>query len=164
VSTAKTEELRRLDAMIAGGEAIRHKVGDEAKALLIGGRWLEGYWYLVDVADAGDAPDRAGGPIPTHWLTEDGRAVAIENVQGVWFRQAGRMATFSEELADVLGRRRCEMSGEPTSEEYVLGGELPAAYCPECENEVPLVDDGGPVDARRYIEHDQRGRDLNGSE
>jgi hypothetical protein len=168
VSTARTEEERRADAMIAGGEAIRMKVGDEAKALMLGGRWVEGYWYLVDVAGPreitgldGDAVRRVTAP--THWITEDGRVVAVDSVQGVWFRQAGRMAEFAEHLGDVHGRRRCELSGEEVAEEFLHEPPNGAAYCPSCESTDvtirPLIEGGWT-----YDEHDRRGREYAGAE
>jgi hypothetical protein len=168
VSTARTEEERRADAMIAGGEAIRMRVGDEAKALLLGGRWIEGYWYLVDVAGSREVTGLDGDrvrhvTVPTHWITEDGRVVAVEAAQGVWFRQAGRMAGFAEALGDVYGRKRCELSGEEVAEEFLHEPPNGAAYCPDCESTdvaiKPLIEGGWA-----YIDHDKRGREYAGAE
>jgi hypothetical protein len=160
VSTARTEEERRADAMAAGGVAARLRVGDQAKALLIGGRWIEGHWYLVDVAGG-----RSEGTtsIPTHWITEDGRVVAVDSVAGVWVRQPGRMAEFVEALGDVQGRKRCELSGEVVLEEFLHEPVNGAAYCPSCESTdvvIVLLPDSGWV----YREHDRHGREYAGAE
>jgi hypothetical protein len=149
--------------MIAGGEAIRMKVGDEAKALMLGGRWAEGYWYLVDVAVTRRGPAGGRVTVPTHWITEDGRVVDVESVQGVWFRQVDRMAEFAEALGDVQGRKRCELSGEEVEQEFLHEPVNGAAYCPACESTdvviKPLIEGGWG-----YTEHDRRGREYAGAE
>jgi hypothetical protein len=146
--------------MAAGGRAARLRVGDQAKALLIGGRWIEGYWYLVDVAGG---RNEGASTIPTHWITEEGRIVAADSVAGVWVRNPGRMAEFAEALGDVTGRKRCDLSGEEVAEEFLHEPPNGAAYCPDCESTDvvirPLIE-GGWV----YSEHDRHGREYAGAE
>jgi Zn finger protein HypA/HybF involved in hydrogenase expression len=56
----------------------------------------------------------------------------------------------------VVGRERCDLSGEEIDEEYVHNGDE-LAYCPGCESSDVLTIDGGSL---TYAEHDRRGRPL----
>jgi hypothetical protein len=141
-----TREERETEAMRIGGGIVRQSVGDQAKALLISGRWLEGEWRLVSAFQ---------GSTPTHWIEPGGAAVRIKAVQGVRY-PPGRLQAYNDALADVVGRERCDLSGEEIDEEYVHNGDE-LAYCPGCESSDVLTIDGGSL---TYAEHDRRGRPL----
>jgi hypothetical protein len=83
MSTARSKDQRRADALSIGGQTARLRVGDEARSLLVGGDWQDGHWFLVD---AGTHPC---------WLTPDGRRVNADHVQGVHFLILTRWSGFA---------------------------------------------------------------------
>jgi hypothetical protein len=157
MSKARTEEERRWDATLAGAALARRQVGDRATALLVGGRWLDGYWYLVD------AEGQPEYPMPTHWVNEAGEVVDRADVQGIRVLDPVAVRRFTDELGDVEGRKQCGGSFEPVDrtggiDEGVTDEQV---WCPECECTVPIVsgDDGKWIIA----EHDRLGREYLGA-
>jgi hypothetical protein len=146
VSTARSKDQRRADALSIGGQTARLRVGDEARSLLVGGDWQDGHWFLVD---AGTHPC---------WLTPDGRRVNADHVQGVHFFVIARWSGFASAVDDIEGRSRCAEAGDFPALDLVLPADE-VAYCETCQRNVPVV--GDPP---RYADHDKRGRTIEDGE
>jgi hypothetical protein len=144
MSTARSKDQRRADALSIGGQTAKLRIGDEARSLLVGGDWQDGHWYLVD---AGTHPC---------WLTPDGRRVNADHVQGVHFLILARWSGFASAVDDIDGRIRCHESGDFPAPDMVLPADE-VAYCETCQHNVPVV--GDPL---RYADHDKRGRTIEG--
>jgi hypothetical protein len=144
MSTARSKDQRRADALSIGGQTARLRVGDEARSLLVGGDWQDGHWFLIDAK--------------THlcWLDLGGRLIAVEHVQGVALHGSSRWSGFAGAVDDIDGRSRCDESGVFPAPDMVLPADE-VAYCETCERNVPVV--GDPL---RYADHDKRGRTIEG--
>lgn len=147
MSRAPTESYRRADALRAGGALARLEVGDQARALLVGGHWINDEpFHLVNSVGRSDGD-------PTHWVTVSGDVVPVAAVAVVRLARNQRVTTFAAEVDDITGRRRCEGSGQPAEEDDVTDADGMVGWCPQCEHEVPAP-------GRRFIDHDRRGRDV----
>jgi hypothetical protein len=148
MSRAPGEDQRRADALRAGGALAHLTVGDQARALLAGGHWIDGPFHLVNSVGSAEGS-------PTHWVTVSGDVIPVAAVAVVRLARNPRVTKFVEEVDDITGRNRCPGSGQPAGE--VTDADGPVGYCRECESEVPAP--GG-----RYIDHDLRGRYLHSAE
>jgi hypothetical protein len=158
MSRAPGEDQRRADALRAGGALARLQVGDQARALLAGGHWIEGPFHLVNYGDAGGGNALHPGASTrwvSVWVSVAGEIIPADAVTVVRLTRNPRLTKFAEEVDDITGRNRCPGSGQPAGE--ITDADGPVGYCPECEQEVPAP--GG-----RFIDHDRRGRDLHGAE